>query len=514
MAGQRIDIMELRELILLKQQGLSNRKAAKHLGASRNTVNSYVKIFEAYHLEYGELLELNDTELAELFPAVSEVEENRYKELAQYFSYFKDELKKPGCTLQVLWQEYLNKHPDGYKSTQFNYHFNRWLKKGKGSLRIDHKAGQALFIDFTGKKLHIVDRQSGELQDVNVFVAILPCSQYTFVTAVTTQSRENVIRALNKCLRFLGGVPQVIIADNLKAVVNKASKYSSKVNRTLKHFGLHYNCCIDATRPYSAKDKAMVEGAVKLVYQRIFYPLSKHTFFSLEELNREIETLLTAYNNYQFNNTDSTRTQDFHSIEKEWLQPLPAGPYELRYYKRLMVQQMGYVQLSDDKHYYSAPYQYIGKRVEVEYTQKTVEIYYKGKRIATHPRDFTKGKYSTIEAHLCTEKNNYTKWSLEYFQQKAEKIGSSTKAYITKIIEEQTYAQTGYKQVLGIISFRKQYPDERIEEACRRALPYHKHGYYTIESILKKGIDLQKQGIRLTSKIPEHKNIRGKNHYQ
>jgi len=205
MAGKKTDIMDLRQLIRLKQQRLSNRKIAESINISRNTVNGYIRLFNAYKLGYKELLSLSDASLEELFPSESEIESHRYKELSQHFSYFEKELKKPGCTQQVLWREYLEKHPDGYKHSQFNYHFNKWQEKTKVSCKLQHKFGEKLFIDFTGKKLSVINKLTGEINQANVFVAILPSSGYTFVTATRTQSKEDVIQALNKCLKFIGG---------------------------------------------------------------------------------------------------------------------------------------------------------------------------------------------------------------------------------------------------------------------------------------------------------------------
>lgn len=506
--------MEIKELILLKKQGVSNRQAAGILGVSRNTVNSYTKIFDAYELDYDELLSLDEVLLLDLFPKASEIEGRRFKELAQYFPYFIKEMKKPGCTIDQLWREYIHKHPDGYKSSQFYYHFNKWREKGKGSLRIDHKAGEKLFIDFTGKKIPVVNKKTGEVKKMEVFVGILPCSQFTFAMAVPSQKKEDVIEAINQCLNYFGGVPKVIIADNLKAVVNKAHKYAPQVNRTIKNLGLHYNCTVAATRPYSPKDKALVEGAVKLVYQRIFYPLSNHTFFSTEQLNEHMLKMLDKYNDYRFSKSPSTRKSDFLSIEKDLLKPLPQQAFEIKYYKRLKVQKMGYVHLSTDRHYYSVPYQYIGEYVELEYNQKTVEIHLKGTRIAFHLRNFAKGQYSTKEEHLSSSNKAYSQWSLDYFVKKAGRIGPYTQKYITALIKEKEYPEMGYKQAQGILLLKKKYSIDRIEETCRRALPYHKHGYHTIAQVLEKGIDLESSDLRVTSSIPAHPNIRGKNYYR
>lgn len=513
MAGKRIDIMDLRQLIRLKKEGQSNRKIASLLHVSRNTVNGYIKRIEAYKLSLQELLSLSDHDLRDLFPAESEVDNYRYKELAQYFPDYLRELKRPGCTKQRLWEDYIEKHPDGYMSSQFCYHLNQWLGQQKVSLKLEHKYGEKVFIDFTGKKLRIKNKQTREFEEMEVFVAILPASQLTFVTACRNQGKEEVVRAINETLTYFGGVPKAIVCDNFKTIVTQSHKYQPKINLTFKDMALHYGCVIDPTRTYSPQDKALVEGAVKLVYQRIFYPLSKQTFFSLSGLNKAIYSELESYNNYRFSQREGTRYQDFVSNEKVYLNALPGGIYQYREFRKLTVQKMGYVYLSQDKHYYSVPYRYIGKKVWVCYDYSTVEIIHQKQRIALHKRDLHKGKYTTDINHLCSTHKVYKKgWNLEDFQNRALKIGKPTCAYITQLIKQRDYPEIAYKQVQGIIALSAKYPHERINKACESAHGMGKHNYRTIETILKNSAD--KMDIRVTKlTIPKHENIRGVGHY-
>ena len=511
MAGNRKDIMEIKQIIAFKLKGWSNRKIATELSISRNTVNEYVRFFDGQKLDYQTLSTYDEAQLWDLFPNDSEVEKKRYEVLCQYFSYFDQELKKPGCTLLTLWEEYIEKHADGYKRSQFSVHFNKWRQKFKGSCKLDHKVGEKVFIDYTGKKPSYINRDTGEIIEVEVFVATLPSSQYTFVTATRTQNKSDFIAAVNDCLHFFGGVPLAIVSDNLKSAVTKTHKYAPTINRTFKDLGLHYNCVIDPARPYSPQDKALVEGAVKLVYQRVFYPLSKHTFFSLAALNNEIALLLETYNNYQFSQSTTTRREEFSALEKQYLQKLPADRYEIKEYKTAKVHKTGYVYLNEDKHYYSVPYRYISKQMELHYTSKMIEVYYKKERIASHPRDYRSGKYSTIKDHLSSTHRAYSEWNLAYFQTRAERVGEQTKQYITELIEDKPYPEVAYKQALGILSLRKNYGNERLENACLRGGHHDQRGYHIIENILKKGLD--KLPVEVDEKgqihIPLHDNIRG-----
>lgn len=514
MAGKRIDTMDLRQVILLKKQGISNRKVAQLLQISRNTVNGYTSLFERCGLSYDELLSMEEAALKELSSPASEISAARYEALAKKFEYFLTELKKPGCTLLTLWNEYREKQPNPYGYTQFTHHYNQWACKDEGSGKLNHKAGEKMFIDYTGKKLHWVDRHTGELKPAEVFVGILPCSQYTYVEATESQQRDDLIGSTIRCIEYFGGTTEAIVSDGLKSAVSKACKYEPIINKTFKDFALHYGCVVDPARPYSAQDKALVEGAVKLVYQRIFYPLSKMTFFSLSELNAAIRELLVKYNNYVFKLMKYSRRELFVSTEKQFLKPLPPVRYEIAQYRRAKVQKMGYIFLSEDKHYYSVPYRFIGKHVEVRYTRSSVEIFYNHERICTHKRDRQAGRYSTQKEHLSSNHKAYSEWSLEFFQRKAEYIGAQTTKYITKLILQYPYPEIGYKQAMGVVQLTRLYTKDRVENACARALTLQRCSFRIIDNMLRNGVDQLDLPMEVNNHIPAHDNIRGAAHYQ
>lgn len=514
MAGKRIEIMDLRQLIILKKQGLSNRKISDILHLSRNTVNEYVKLFEGLSLSYQDLLCLEERQLRELLPARTEVSTGRYEQLAGSFGYFSKELTKPGCTLLELWKRYRQQQPDGYGYTQFTQHYKNWSASAKGSGKLEHKAGERVFVDYSGKKLHVVDAETGELRGVEVFVAILPASQYTYLEASPSQRRGDFIASMRRCLEYFGGVPQAIVSDNLKSAVSKGCRYEPVVNKTFKDFALHYGCAIDPARPYSAKDKAMVEGAIKLIYQRIFYPLSKMTFFSLGQLNEAIRELLTAYNDYLFQHTHYSRKELFVSTEKALLQSLPPDAYQIKHYKRAKVQKMGHIFFSPDKHYYSVPHRYIGRQVELRYDQSSVEIFYHHERLCSHKRDYRAGKYSTISEHMCSAQRQYSEWNLEFFQRKCAHIGPHTVEYITRLILQYKYPEIGYKQALGIVHLERMYQKERVENACRMALDASHYNYRIIENMLKHRTDQPGLFDEAHGVIVSHKNIRGPENYR
>lgn len=509
-------MLDIRQLLQLKIRGLSNRKAAEVIGIHRNSIDTYLGYFKSSDKGYKDLLALSDSELQAFFPISDTRHKDRYETLSGYFSYFRQELKKPGCTRDALWKEYLERHPDGYGRTQFNEHLNRWLKQVKASGKLEHKAGDKVYVDFTGKKLSYVDQHTGELIDVEVFVGILPCSGYTFVEACASQQLEDFIGCMNNCLHYFGGSPKAIVPDNLKSAVSKGSKYEPVLNRTFKGLALHYGTAINPTRPYAPQDKALVEGAVKLVYQRIFYPMSEMTFFSLSEINAVIKKLLKVYNDRPLSQLNMSRLEQFRTIEAAYLDPLPAEAYELRKYRRATVQKMGYVFVSEDKNYYSVPYRFIGKKVEVSYTARNVEVHYQSERIATHPRSQRAGHYVTIKEHLCSTHKFYQNWSPAFFEKLARPHGEPVVQYVKAVIEQADYPEIAYKQCLGIIALGKTYSKKRLQNACRRGLQFRRCGYSIIKNILTNNMDKLEESPpdadTNPTRIP-HKNIRGKQYY-
>lgn len=298
--------------------------------------------------------------------------------------------------------------------------------------------------------------------------------------------------------------------------MTRASKYEPEVNRAFKDFALHYGCVINPTRSYAPQDKALVENAVRLAYQRIYYPLRDMTFFSLEDLNREIRKLLGPYNDQLFQRKESSRRELFQSVERTYLKPLPTKAYELKDYRRAKVQKIGYVYFSPDKSYYSVPYRYIGKSTMVHYTQSAVEVYYNHERIAFHKRNMSMGNYNTNKDHLSSSHQAYSEWSPQYFKQKALRHGSSVVGIINQLMIVSDYPEVAYKRAMGIIQLHKAYGSQRLNNACKRALYAGSCSYKHIENILKNNQDKEPLPETATSKphIPQHGNIRGASAYQ
>src|SRR5690554_3553864 len=512
-----LDPMDLKQILILHKDGFSNRKIGATLGISRNTVNNYVRRFKGSGYSIDELLDFDERKLEELFTYQTILDTDRQDELMKYFEQVNQARSHPGFTFQYHFHEYSRSADNPYSYTQFLEHYRRKYAKVKGSLKLEHEPGKEMFVDFAGKKLEIVDRATGEVIPVEVFVSILPNSHFTYAEACRSQKREDFIACCSNALRFYGGVPVAIVCDNLKSAVARANKYEPVINRTFKDFARHYGCVINPTRTYAPQDKAMVENAVHLVYQRIYYPLREMTFFSLEELNREIRRLLEDYNKLLFKRKETSRTELFQTIERGYLKPLPDAPYEIKDYRRAKVQKMGYVYFSPDKSYYSVPYRYIGKQTQIHYTKSNVEVYYNHQRIALHKRNPSKGSYNTNKDHLSSSHKAYLDWSPSYFKSMASKHGSDVLSCIEGLMAESDYPETAYKRAMGIIQLHRQYTSERLNKACRRAVEAGTYSYQRIRNILKNNLDKDESETSeelYQSHIPLHENIRGASAYK
>ncbi len=382
-------------------------------------------------------------------------------------------------------------------------------------MKLDHRAGKELYVDFAGKKLEVVGPSTGEISQVEVFVATLPFSQYTYVEACKSQKREGFIQCLNNALQFFGGVPLAIVSDNLKSAVTRSSKYEAVINRTFKDFALHYGCAVNPTRSYAPQDKALVENAVQLTYQRIYCPMRKMKFFSIGELNKEIQDHLKGYNDVLFQRKEASRRELFQSVEPPLLKSLPRGTYQIKEYARAKVQKMGYIYFSADRTYCSVPYRYIGSQTQVQYTAKHVEVYHGNQRIALHNRVMGKGAYITDKNHLSSTHHAYSQWSPKYFSDQGGRIGNNVKLFMTGLFLQGDYPEINCKRAMGILQLAKTYGNERVDKACLRAVYHDTYSYQRLKNILSNNMDEHEvEQENRQSHIPSHQNIRGADQYK
>jgi len=424
------------------------------------------------------------------------------------------ELKKTGVTKLLMWKEYNAQHPDGLKSSQFLEHFQRWNKRVSPVMHMTHKAGDKMFIDYAGKTLQYIDAHSGEVIDVQFFVAVLGASQYTYAQACMSQQKVDFITSVENALHFFGGVPQAIVPDNLKSAVTKSNRYEPTLNETFKDFAEHYQTTILPARSYKPKDKALVEGAVKILYRRIYSVLRNQTFYSLKEINQAVWKELENHNNTKLTGRNISRLQLFTEIEKSELSPLALNRYELKDVSMATVMQNGHVLLSHDKHYYSVPYQNIGKKVKIVYTENNVEIFHNYNRIASHPRNQRPYTYSTIKEHLASTHQFLTDWTPQRFIDWAYNIDNAVGEYIANILAVKQHPEQAYKSCSGILSLVKKIGKERLVNACKRAAEHKIYNYKIVTTIIEKGLDkipLEEESTE--TQMPKHQNIRGDKYY-
>jgi transposase len=513
MPRRRISMNKVREIVRLNDQcGLSQRVIARALNVSRPVVSEYIDKVRSAGLVYEKIKDMDDDALLQVVERSKEPTSQRYQLLRQQFAHFLKELKRPGVTLQRLWEEYKAIYPDGYGYSQFCYHFQVWRSTSELTMHITHKAGDKMFADFTGKKPHIVDKQTGEIQEVEALVTILGASQRTYVEAVASQQKHDWIRANENAFHYYGGVPLAVVPDCLKSAVHRADRYEPDINPEYADFARHYQTTILPARPHHPKDKALVENAVRIVYAWIFAPLRDRIFYSLEELNHAIREQLEIYNNKPMQKFNASRNELFDRIEKDALRPLPAEKYLIRHFRRLKAQFNYHIYLNDDRHHYSVPYRYRGHRVLVVYTDSTVEIFYKNRRIAFHKRDRTPNGYTTVKEHMPSAHRVYSDWNPNRLIRWARTLGEHVETVVSHILAHRPHPEQAYKVCLGILNLSKKHDNHRLNKACEKAIWFHRYSYKGIKNILEKR--LEEYQLDTFGPLPEHSNIRGNHYYK
>jgi transposase len=515
MANKLIDMRKVRKVITFYHQGKSKVFISKYLSLSRNTVKKYVALYELLNLSIEDINQKSDSQLEELFSNSKTVNPSaRLKAVYDFFPYMERELKKTGITKQLMWEEYYKKHPDGLKCSQFCEHYLRWSKKVNPVMHMNHKAGDKMFVDYAGKTLQLIDKNTGQIKEVEFFVAILGASQYTYAEASLSQKKEDFIASVENAMHYFKGVPAAIVPDNLKSAVTKSNRYEPTLNETFLDFADHYETTILPARAYKPRDKSLVEGAVKILYQRIYPALRRTTFHELKDLNKAIRNELEAHNNKKLTGRPTSRFGLFNEVEKEKLSPLPLSRYQVKQLAFATVMQNGHVLLSKDKHYYSVPFSYIRKKVKIMYTENSVEVYHKYNRIALHKRELKPFNYTTLKEHLASTHRFITEWTPQRFINWGASIDQGVKEFITRLLEKKQHPEQSYKSCMGVLSFAKKVGNERLINACRRALDYHIYNYKIIQRILENGLDLLPNEPDQTDQLPDHHNIRGEKYYK
>jgi transposase len=415
-------------------------------------------------------------------------------------------------TLQLLWQEYKQSNPDGYQYSRFCELYQRWAGKLDLVLRQEHRAGEKLFVDYAGDTVPVINAKTGTVMEASIFVAVLGASNYTFAEATWNQDLGSWIRSHVRALEFFEGAPAILVPDNCKVAVHHPCRYEPDLNPTYQEMAAHYGMAVIPARVRKPRDKAKVESGVLLVERWILAALRKRRFFSLADLNQAIAELLERLNHRPFRKLEGNRAERFAAIDRPALRPLPAQAYSFAEWKKVRVHIDYHVDI--EGHYYSVPYALFRHELDARYTAMTVEIFHRGKRVASHARSYKIGGHTTIDAHRPKSHQRYLEWTPERLVRWASTAGPFTAALVDTILQSRPHPEQGFRSCLGILRLGKTYGMDRLESAAARACTLKACSYQSVKSILKTGLDRQ-PALDLPPDRPpiQHANIRGTDYF-
>lgn len=506
---------KIKEVLRLRfALGLNQDQIARSCSIAQSSVHRYLERAATSGLNWPLPPDYDDRKLNELlFPSRIEPCTSRNPPGPDFAAVHRELQSNAHVTLQLLWEEYKQAHPDGYSRTRFYELYREWGLHLDVVLRQEHRAGEKLFVDYAGATIPIYDEHTAQVHSAAVFVAVLGASSYTYAEATWTQELGCWLGSHVRAFEFFGGCPKLIVPDNCKTGVNRSCRYEPDLNRTYHDMATHYGVAVMPARPYKPRDKAKVESGVQVVQRWIVAALRHRRFFSLGELNEAMGNLLERLNNRPFRKRSGTRASLFESLDRHALQPLPAQPYQYAEWKTLRVSIDYHVEI--ERHYYSVPYQLTGKHVEARFTAGTVEIFYQGQRVTSHARSLQPYQYTTIHAHRPKSHQAHLEWTPSRLIHWAATVGPSTAQLFEAVLASKPHPEMGYRACLGILRLGKAYTAERLEAAATRAVRLNACSYQSIKSILQRGLDRQAL-LELSQQDkpgPSHDNIRGAHYY-
>jgi transposase len=504
---------QLREILRLKFDAkLGHRAIARACAAGLGTITGALQRATAAGVTWPLPPELDDAALeARLYarPAYNTTRHRAVPDWAQLHQ----ELKKPGVTLQLLWEEYRAAHADGYGRTQFCTHYQHWARKLKPSMRQVHRAGEKLFVDFSGKRPHVVEANTGEAIPVELFVGVLGASGLIYAEATRSQDLSSWIGAHVRMLDYFHGSPAIWTPDNLKSGVTTADRYEPEINRTYLELAQHYGAVVIPTRVARPKDKPKVEVSVQIAQRWILAALRHQTFFTLADLNAAIWARLDVINDRPMKRLGVSRRALFEQTDRPALKPLPRTRYELAEWKTCRVNIDYHIEV--DHNFYSVPYQLVHERVEARATASTVEVFFRGRRLTAHQRTTGRGRFVTKVEHMPRAHRAHAEWTPSRLIAWAEQTGPVTGRFVAGLLERQPHPEQGYRACLGLMRLGRTHGADRLEAACQRAERLQSYRYRTADHILRN----QQDRLPLEEPIPErpalvHENLRGAPFYE
>ncbi len=513
MARRRLSMRKVKQILRLKLQAeLSDRAISRSVNVSRDTVKEYTnRALAAGLTDWGRVSTMTEAELEQLlFPPRSRTMRDK-KLRTPDWEKIHVELGRKGVTRYLLWQEYIQEDPaTAYKYSQFCNLYKEWTGTLPAEMVQVYKGGEYLFVDYAGVRVPWLDKETGEEKKAQIFVATLGASSYTYAEAQPSQNIESWVTGHINALEFFGGVPEIVVPDNLKSAVKSPSYYEPDINPTYDDLSLHYGFAVIPARVRKPRDKAKVETAVQVIERWVLAPLRNRQFFSIHEINEAMRPLLEAVNNRQMKHLEKSRKELFEALDLPALRPLPEYAFEYAETKKARVGINYHV--CYDKYYYSVPYTLIKEEVEIRATSRTIEIFHKGSRVAFHKRGGPQ-KYVTCSLHMPDEhKRRSQEWSSERFIRWAGKIGPGTKTVITHLLGSKRHPEQAYKVCMGILKLSDKYPESQVEAACKRAARYEIYSYQRISNILKNGLAQEESSSEPKATRP-HQHVRGSSYY-
>lgn len=505
----------LKEVLRLTAAGLSQRQIARSLKLSNGVVAKYQAAGRRAGLSWPLPEALDDVALANrLCAKPAESAHAPVAHVVPDFASIHEQLKAKGVTRLLLWEEYRAAHPDqSYSYTQFCFHYQQWRLHLKLVMRQTHRAGEKLFVDYAGPTVPVVNPITGEIREAQIFVAVLGASNYTYAEATWTQGLADWIGAHTRAFSFFGGVPALVVPDNPRSGVTKACPYEPLLNTSYQQMLAHYGTAALPARPYKPRDKAKVEVAVQIVERWILARLRHRTFHSLFALNLAIRELLIALNERPFKKLPGSRRSQFEALDKPALRPLPAQAYEYAEWRKARVSLDYHVEV--DKHYYSVPHSLLRQQLDVRLTERTVELFQRGQRVAVHVRSKRQGSHSTQPEHMPKAHRAHMEWTPGRLLNWAVEVGPHTRDLVKHLLWTRPHPEMGYRSCLGLLNLGKRFGRQRLEAACERALLLGSPTRGSVLSLLQQGLDQ----LPLPEAVPiqhsfSHENIRGPDYYQ
>jgi transposase len=494
---------------------LSTRQIAASLKVSVGSVSKYINRALNNNISWPLPDDLNEKALLAQLKSYSPVKSSLSNAIDTInFAKIHQELCCKGVTLQLLWDEYQSEQENALSYSRYCHHYRLYKRSLKRSMRQTHKAGDKVFIDYSGVTMDILDPETNQIRSAEIFVGVLGASKYTFAEATWSQQLPDFIGSQRRMFEFFHGVTALVVPDNLRSAISKACRYDPDTNPSYAQFIEHYATAVLPARPYRPQDKANVESGVQVVQRWILARLRHHTFVGLAELNVEIMSLLSILNKKPFQKLPGCRESVFVEIDKPALKPLPAESYQFKKYKSFRAGMDYHVML--DNHFYSVPHKYSGELIDIWFNQHTIECYFEGGQIAMHLYSAFVGGQSTIPHHMPKKHQQHNKQSKERFLQWASKIGTNTQIVIQKIFDDKNHPEQGYRSCKGLISVTKKYGEARLEQACAYGVLQGAYSSKSIVSILKNNLDqsaLANEVKTVSAQALTHENIRGSKYY-